>query len=100
MISVEACFGGKNLITLVARLDALPEYGSYKLFSGKGTSGQVVSSNTAFKVKSGLNYGDFCVAHGIYTLELYDSAKDGWNNPAGYYLTVDVGTMIFEMGTK
>ena len=41
--------------------------------------------------KLGLNYGDFCMAHDIYTLELYDSRKDGWNNPAGYYLTVDVG---------
>ena len=98
MISVEACFGGKNLITMVARLDSWPDEGSYKLFSGKGTSGQVVSSNTAFKVSNGLNYGDFCVAHGIYTLVLYDSRSDGWINPAGWYLTVDVGAMVFEMG--
>ena len=27
-----------------------------------------VSSVTAFRAKSALNYGDFCVAHGIYTL--------------------------------
>ena len=98
MISVEACFGGKNLITMVARLDSWPSEGSYKLFSGKGTSGQVVSSNTAFKVSNGLNYGDFCVAHNIYTLVLYDSRSDGWINPAGWYLTVDVGAMVFEMG--
>ena len=97
-LSVETCFGGKNLITLVARMDSYAEEGSYKLFSGKGTTGEVVSSITQFKVKSGLNYGDFCVAHGIYTLELYDSANDGWTNPAGWYLTIDVGAMVFEMG--
>ena len=97
-ISVEACFGGKNLITLVARLDSLPSEGSYKLFSGKGTSGQVVASITQFKVKNGLNYGDFCVPHNIYTLALYDSRSDGWINPAGWYLTVDVGEMVFDMG--
>ena len=97
-ISVEVCRGDKHLITLVARMDGWPHEGSYKLFSGKGTSGQVVSSNTAFKVKSGLNYGDFCVPHSIYTLVLYDSRKDGWMNPAGWYLTIDVGAMIFDMG--
>ena len=97
-ISVETCFGGKSLITLVARLDGWPEEGSYKLFSGKGTSGQVVASNTAFQVASGLNYADFCVPHSIYTLVLYDSKSDGWNNPAGWYLTVDVGEMVFDMG--
>ena len=47
---------------------------------------------------NGLNYGDFCVPHDIYTLQLSDSRSDGWNNPAGYYLTVDVGEMIFETG--
>ena len=97
-ISVEVCTGSKSLITLVARMDAWPAEGSYMLFSGKGTTGQVVSSNTAFRVSNGLNYGDFCVPHGLYTLQLKDSKSDGWANPAGYYLTVDLGTMIVEMG--
>ena len=97
-LSVEPCTGERHLITLVARLDSWPSEGSYKLYSGKGTSGQVVASINAFKVANGLNYGDFCVANGIYTLVLSDSNSDGWNNPAGYYMTVDVGTMIFEMG--
>ena len=35
---------------------------------------------------------------GIYTLELLDSSSNGWTNHAGYYLTIDVGEMIFEMG--
>ena len=97
-ISVEACTGGKGLVTMVVRMDSWPSEGSYKLFKGRGTSGEVVSSNTAFTVANGLNYGDFCVPHDIYTLQLSDSRSDGWNNPAGYYLTVDVGAMIIETG--
>ena len=36
--------------------------------------------------------------HALYTLEMRDSRSDGWVNPAGWWLTVDVGEMIFEMG--
>ena len=97
-ISVEPCTGGKGLITMVVRMDSWPSEGSYKLFKGRGTSGEVISSNTAFTVANGLNYGDFCVPHDIYTLQLSDSRSDGWNNPAGYYLTVDVGEMVIEEG--
>ena len=97
-LSVEACTGTKSLITLVVQTDSWPEEGSFKLFSGKGTSGEVVAANPAFKVANGLNYGDFCVPHSIYTLEVADSRSDGWNNPAGWYLTIDVGKMVFEMG--
>ena len=82
-LSVEACTGGKSLITLVAFTDSWPSEGSYKLHKGKAVSGEVVSSVSAFKVANGLNYGDFCVAHGLYALELLDSRKDGWKNPAG-----------------
>ncbi|KAM7452883.1 hypothetical protein BLSTO_06377 [Blastocystis sp. subtype 1] len=64
-ISVEVCGGNMGLITLVARLDSWPAEGSYKLFKGKGTSGQVISSNSGFTVASGLNYGDFCVPNGL-----------------------------------
>ncbi|KAK8831392.1 hypothetical protein WA577_001585 [Blastocystis sp. JDR] len=97
-LSVEACTGGKSLITLVAFTDSWPSEGSYKLHKGKTMSGEVVSSVSAFKVANGLNYGDFCVAHGLYALELLDSRKDGWKNPAGWWLTVDLGEMIFDMG--
>ena len=96
-ISVEPCSGDKGFITLVAHTDGWPGEGSYKLFAGKGMSGQVVSSNTAFTVKSGLNYADFCLAHEIYTVAVYDSKKDGWNYPAGWYLTIDVGALPFDM---
>ena len=27
-----------------------------------------------------------------------DSLKDGWNTPAGWYLTVDLGAMIIDVG--
>ena len=97
-LSVEACTGTKSLITLVVQTDSWPEEGSFKLFSGKGTSGEVVASVPEFKVKNGLNYGDFCVANNIYTLVVYDLKKNGWSNPAGWYLTIDVGEMVFEMG--
>ena len=97
-MGVEICTNGRSLVTLVARTDSNPQQASYKLYQGVGTSGTVVDSIDAFQVKSALNYGDFCLNDGIYTLELLDSSSNGWTNPAGYYLTVDVGEMIFEMG--
>ncbi|KAK8816921.1 hypothetical protein WA556_002822 [Blastocystis sp. ATCC 50177/Nand II] len=51
----------------------------------------------AFQVANGLNYDDFCLAHGLYALELLDAHSDGWKNPAGWYLMVDLGAMIIEM---
>ena len=96
--SVAICTGDRSLITLVARADSNPAQSSYKLYEGKGLSGEVKVSVPAFSVANSLNYGDFCMAHGIYTLQLLDTAKNGWTNPAGYYLTVDVGEMKFEMG--
>ena len=97
-LSVEVCTGGRSLITLVARTDNHPEQSSYKLYQGIGTTGTIVTSIDSFPVSSGLNYADFCMENGIYTLELLDSASDGWANPAGFYLTVDEGEMIFDLG--
>ena len=94
---VEICTGGKSLITLVARTDGSPSQSSYTLYAGKGTTGEVKASIDRFVTASALNYGDFCLNHGIYTLQLKDTST-GWINPAGYYLTVDVGAMKFEMG--
>ncbi|OAO16460.1 Kelch domain protein [Blastocystis sp. ATCC 50177/Nand II] len=97
-ISVEICTGTKGLITLVVHMDSWPYEGSYKLHQGRGTSGQVVQSVTGFKVADGLNYGDFCHPYGIYTVEVLDSMGDGWDTPAGWWLTVDLGEMIIEVG--
>ena len=96
-LSVEICTGTKGLITLVARTDGWPEEGSYKLHKGKAVSGQVVQSVETFKVADGLNYGDFCHPYDIYTLEVLDSMGDGWETPAGWWLTVDQGEMIIEV---
>ena len=97
-LSVQVCTGGRSLVTLVARADNSPDQCSYKVYQGKGTSGTVVKSIDRFSTPSGLNYGDFCLNDGIYTLQLLDANSNGWANPAGYYLTVDLGAMIFEMG--
>lgn len=97
-ISVAICTGGKSLITLVARTDSYPQQASYKLYRGKQATGEPVSQNDRFRASSSLNYADFCVEHDIYNLQILDSGNNGWYNPAGYYLTVDLGEMRFEMG--
>ena len=97
-ITIESCTGGRGLISLIVHTDKLPEQSSYKLYEGSGTSGLIVKSNDHFELPNFVNYLDFCLESGIYTLELFDSASDGWENPAGYYLAIDKGEMIFEMG--
>ena len=57
-----------------------------------------MASNNGFQAQYSLNYGDFCLNDGIYTLQLLDASGNGWSNPAGYWLTVDLGEMIFELG--
>ena len=96
-MSVEICTGGKSLITLVARTDSFPEQSSYRLYAGKGKSTEPIQQIEKFPIANTLYYGDFCLNHGIYTLELRDTST-GWSNPGGYYLTVDIGEMKFEMG--
>ena len=102
-LSVVPCFGDRSLITLVTRVDRYPLQGSYKLFAGRGTSGPVVASHPGFNVEYELKYASWCLPHGIYTLELYDSEGDGWrDSPSwyhdGWFLSVDGDAMIFEMG--
>ena len=97
-ITISVCHGGKSLITLVARLDDWPQEGSYKLYQGKTATGEPVAAVDAFSVAGGLNYADWCLPHDLYNLNLFDSTQDGWVNPAGWYLTVDVGDIRFETG--
>ena len=97
-LSVEICTGDKGLITLVVRTDSYPDQMGYKLYAGRGTAGAVEASVEKFSVKNALNYGDFCMPHGIYTAELLSAQQRGWGSPGGWYLTVDVGEMIFETG--
>ena len=97
-LSVEVCTGGKSLITLVMRTDYWPHEASYQLHAGRGVSGEVIRSSDALAVPNGLNYADWCLPHALYTAELKDARQDGWANPAGWWLTVDLGAMLFEMG--
>ena len=96
-LSVVACFGDKHLVSLVAYLYNDPGSRWYTLYAGKGTDGDVVASISAFSVGNGLNYADWCLPHGIYTVALYGPSS-GWDSREGWYLTVDEGEMIFEMG--
>ena len=68
-LAVEICTGGKSIITLVARADGYPQQCSWKVYQGKGTSGTVVSSASVLTAANALNYGDFCLNNGIYTLD-------------------------------
>ena len=97
-LEVVACTGSQSLVTLVARTDNYPQESSYKLYEGKSTSGTVKAQNTRFPVGNSLNYVDWCLPNGIYTLQLLETSNDGWVNPAGWYLSVDVGAMKLDMG--
>ena len=96
-VSVDACFGERNMISLTVYPGSFPSEGSYKLYSGRGTDGDVVASMDTFTVADGLERVEWCLPHDIYTVGLYDSKNYGWG-PGGYYLTVDRDEMIFEMG--
>ena len=97
-ITIDDCTVAQSLVTLVVLTDNFCGQSSFKLFQGIGTSGTLIQSNDQFEWPFSLHHTDFCLENGIYTLELFDSASDGWDNPAGYYLTVDKGEMIIEMG--
>ena len=94
---VSYCTGGRSLITMTVRTDFSPSEGSYALYSGRDTSGTVVSSVDRFSQSSSLVYYDFCLPDNLYTMQLRDSWGDGWYNPAGMMLSVDVGEFRFEV---
>ena len=97
-LKVVVCTGGQSLITLVVRMDTWSTEGSYNLFEGRQPTGTPLHRGSKFAIPDGLNYADWCLADGIYTVEMYDSASDGWTNPAGWYMSVDVGAMRLDMG--
>ena len=84
-------------MTVRIRADGFPTENSWKLFQGRGTSGTVLKSVSAFPVTSTYYYLDFCFNDGLYTFEACDSYGDGWAVNTGYTLTVDVGEMELEM---
>ncbi|KAM7453096.1 hypothetical protein BLSTO_06161 [Blastocystis sp. subtype 1] len=83
-LSVEICTGTKGLITLVARTDNWPHEGDseYQRLQGDEWS----------------ELRRLLLPYDIYTVEVADSQKDGWKNPAGWWLTVDQGAMIIDVG--
>ena len=97
-IVVESCMGEKGLVSFAALLDSYPEQASYEVHKGQNFFGEVIASAPVFKVRNGMNYFDWCLPHDLYTLYLRDSQRDGWANPAGWYLSVDVGEMVFDLG--
>ena len=96
-LDVITCTGGKSLITLVVRTDSTPSIARYSLHKGKSPIGDTIVDVDGLLLANTLNYGDFCLPDGLYTLQL-TGGLSGWENPAGYYLTIDVGEMKFEMG--
>ena len=97
-ITIDECIVTESRVTLLILTDSFCEQSSFRLYKGAGTDGTVIKSNDQFELSYSLHYIDCCLENGIYTLELFDSARDGWANPAGYYITVDKGDTIIEMG--
>lgn len=96
-LDVTICHGGKSLITIVTKVDSTPVGNALKVYQGKDTTGTVVHHTPEFTDASALYYTDLCLNHSIYTAEFIDSSS-GWAATSGYYLTVDVGQMIFDLG--
>ena len=98
VLSVQACTGSHSLVSLTALLDDAPFEASYKLFSGRGVTGSLVASIDAFLTSNELNYADWCLPHGLFTLQLFDQSRTGWTHPAAWRLDVDLGEMVVDLG--
>lgn len=94
-LSIHNCHGGRNLITLNLRSDTSPTQISYVLYAGRGTTGEVLETRTDFPSNT-LVYADWCLPHGLYSIAASDSSN-GWYFPAGFYLTVDKGTLTIDL---
>ena len=97
-LDVGICHGGRSLITLVTLTDSQYQTSSYKLYQGKQATGTPIQQIDKFKAGNILNYADFCIPHDLYTAQLVAPTADGWANPAGYYLSVDIGSLRFDIG--
>ncbi|KAK8802899.1 hypothetical protein WA171_006570 [Blastocystis sp. BT1] len=99
LFTVVNCTGGKGLMTVRIRTDYSPQYNSWKLYEGRGTSGTVLQSVSSFPVYNAYYYVDFCLENGIYTFQGANSYGDGWSVGTGYTLTVDYGEMELDIMT-
>ena len=98
-VVVTICYGGESLISLAVMISSYLPYNSYKLYKGKGSDGEVVSSIKAFTGSNQLNYVDFCLPHDIYTLEIINLYTTSYLQD-GFYLSIDLGALKFEAGRK
>ena len=95
VITVDTCSGDKSLVTLTICMDHWNILSSYKVFRGKTASGNAVQSGDTFTTDV-MNYGYFCLDHDIYTLVLNGKGKS--TDSTRWYLSIDGGDMVFEMG--
>ena len=96
-LSVDICWNGKSLMTVRFHTDGFANENSWKLFSGRTTTGTPLRSVGMFPVSDAVYYVDFCLDHGIYTFMGSDSYGDGWQISSGYTLTVDLGEMALDV---
>ena len=94
-VEVAVCHGGKNLITANIRTDTVPAQINTRLYSGSSTIDPPLYVFETFPSNT-MVYQDFCLDHGLYTFMAVDLAVNGWYFPAGYHLSVDVGSLPFE----
>ena len=99
-LAVAICTGGRSLITATITTETSPSIEYYRLHEGRTTEGAVVREERSLYMATGNNllYADFCVPHGIYTLEHgANNAYWGLNFPCGHSLSVDVGTLRLDV---
>lgn len=94
-LTLHVCHGGRSLITLNMRSDTAPTQISYSLYAGRGTSGTILETRTDFPSNT-MVYADWCLPHDLYSFSASDSSN-GWYFPAGFYLTVDRGTLVLDL---
>ena len=94
---VIVCTGGRSLITLTLHSDSDPQSMRYALYRGRDASGVLVASLPSLPSANTLFYYDFCLVHNIYAF-VFEGSSMGWASDAGFMLTVDVGTLRFELG--
>ena len=94
-MEVIICHDGKSLITANIRTDTVPAQINTRLYPGSSTAYTPLYEFESFPSNT-MVYQDFCLTHGLYTFVAVDLAVNGWYFPAGYHLSVDIGTLPFE----
>ena len=94
-MEVTICHGGKSLITANIRTDTVPAQINTRLYAGITATDSPIYVFESFPSNT-MVYQDFCLSHSLYTFAAIDLAVNGWYFPAGYHLSVDIGTLPFE----